>query len=135
MERAHTASRQAHVLVVDDQVNIRRTLQDIFVDEGLEVSTASTGEQAIGLCRRNDYDVVLMDVRLPGIDGVEAFREIRRFRSDARIVLMSAYSVDSLIEGALREGADAFVRKPAGADVVLSMIRRSLVADPHGMPS
>jgi len=89
---ARSASRS--VLVVDDEKNIRTTLADILTDEGCRVSTAQTGEQAVKLCRHRPFDLVLLDVRMPGMDGFETFRVIRRHRSDVRVVMMSAYSTD-----------------------------------------
>ena len=110
------------VLVVDDERNMRQTLAAILRDEGYEVVTAGTGEEAVDLCSREEFGVVLMDVRMPGIDGVEAFRRIRRHREGVRVILMSAYSVDHLKEAALDEGAIAFLSKPLELDKVVHLI-------------
>lgn len=110
------------ILVVDDEKNMRTTLSDILEEEGFEVRTAESGEKAVKMCAKDDYDVVLMDVRMPGIDGVEAFRRIRRQHRDVRVIMMSGYSLERVEEAALREGAVAFVRKPLDADEVLSLI-------------
>ena len=56
------------VLIVDDEQNMRRTLNDILEDEGYDVATAATGEEAIELCSENDYEIILMDVRMPGME-------------------------------------------------------------------
>lgn len=112
-----------HILIVDDEQNMRRTLADIFQDEGFEVSVADCGERAVKMCVRNDYDAVLMDVRMPGIDGVEAFREIRRRNCSVPVVMMSAYSVDHVEKEALAQGVVAFVQKPLDAAKVLWLLR------------
>jgi DNA-binding NtrC family response regulator len=118
-----TASKtEATVLIVDDEPNMRTTLADILRNEGYETATAETGEQAIEMCRQRTYDIVLMDVRMPGIDGVEAFREIRREQAGARIILMTAYSLDELKRAALDEGAIAFLPKPLDVENVLNLI-------------
>ena len=116
------APTKTSVLIVDDEPNMRATLGDILSDEGYDVSTVDTGEQAIEMCRARGYDVVLMDVRMPGIGGVEAFREIRRFQTGARVILMSAYSVEELKRMALDEGAIAFLPKPLDIESVLKLI-------------
>lgn len=111
-----------HILIVDDEPNMLRTLADIFRDEGFDVSTAKSGERAVEMCATSAYDVVLLDVRMPGIDGLEAFRRIRRSKS-IPVVMMSAYSVEHLRQDALNEGVIAFVQKPLDAAKVLWMMR------------
>jgi len=113
---------RTRVLVVDDEQNMRTTLADILADEGFEVGTAESGERAVKLCRRAEFDTVLMDVRMPGIDGIEACRRIREIRPDVRVILMSAYSVEQLVEDSLREGVVAFLRKPLDAERLLALL-------------
>lgn len=110
------------VLIVDDEINMRKTLAEILRDEGFQVSTAGTGEEAIELCEQNTFQVVLMDVRMPGMGGVEAFRQIRRHQEGVRVILMSAYSVEDLKEAAIDEGAIAFLSKPLDLDHVISLV-------------
>lgn len=117
------------VLIADDEPGMRMTLTDILADNGCDVSTAENGLEAVKMCEREDYDVVLMDVRMPGgIDGVEAFRRIRQSRKSVNVILMSAYGKDELKHDALREGAIAFLDKPLNLDTVIQ-----LVADSAGL--
>ncbi len=116
------AGKSRSVLIVDDERNMRKTLAQILSEEGYEVFTADTGERAVRMCGQRGFDVVLMDVRMPGIDGVEAFRRIRRSRADARVVMMSAYSLEALERAALAEGATAFLRKPLDVESVVRLI-------------
>ena len=122
MSGTETVHRTARILVVDDERNMRKTLADILRDEGYEVTTAATGQEAIEFCSKQEFDVILMDVRMPGIDGVEAFRRIRRHREGVRVILMSAYDVDQLKEAALDEGAVAFLSKPLDLKKVIQLI-------------
>lgn len=110
------------VLIVDDEKNMRTTLASILGREGYDVSTAATGEEAVDLCVKGEYDIILMDVRMPGIDGVEAFRRIRRHREGVRVIMMSAYSVDELKEAALEEGAIAFLPKPLDIEQAIKLV-------------
>lgn len=114
--------KQASVLIVDDEKNMRITLSDILLDEGYDVTTASTGEEAVTLCDRHAFDIILMDVRMPGINGVEAFRRIRKHNEGVRVIMMSAYSVDDLKQAAIDEGAIAFLPKPLDVHKVVQLV-------------
>ncbi len=119
------ATLTTSVLVVDDERNIRITLADILVGEGYEVRTADTGEKAVKLCHKRPFDIVLLVVRMPGMDGFEAFRLIRRERRDICVIMMSAYSTQEFRRVALDEGAAAFLRKPLDVERVLELIREA----------
>lgn len=112
----------ASVLVVDDEPNMLRTLSAILAREGYSVDTAADGEQAIEKCQARDFDAVLMDVRMPRLDGVEAFRQIRRHRANARVILMSAYREDDLKQEVISDGAIAFIEKPLEIERVIRLI-------------
>ena len=92
-----TQSRQktGRILIVDDEQNMRITLADILQDEGYEVDVAASGDEVLRLCAEHGYAVVLLDVRMPGMNGVETFRQIRRHQEAVRVILMSAYTRSS----------------------------------------
>lgn len=115
-------SAPRRVLVVDDETNMRATLAEILQMEGYEVTTADSGEAAVELSAKDPFDVVLMDVRMPGMNGVEAFRVIRRQRSGVRVILMSAFPLAELKRLALCEGAVAFLAKPLNIESVVKLI-------------
>lgn len=115
-------NKSIRILVVDDEPHMRVTLSDILEDEGYQVEIAASGEMAVEMCREEEYDVVLLDVRMPGIDGVEAFSRIRRHRPGVRVVMMSAYSMDDLKQQALADGAIAFMTKPLDIEKVVKLI-------------
>ena len=91
-------------LIVDDHLGMRTTLKDILEDFGYNVSSAASGEEAIKICEDIDFDVILMDVRLPGINGVEALKRIKRHSKDTRVIMMSAFSMEELKRKAIDEG-------------------------------
>lgn len=122
MDAQATGTKERRVLIVDDEVNMRKTLAEILQDEGFQVVTAATGEEAVQLCQEDGFEAVLMDVRMPGMGGVEAFRLIRRHQEGVRVILMSAYSVEALKEAALDEGAIAFLSKPLDLDRVVALV-------------
>jgi len=122
MNDNHAAAGDARVLIVDDESNMRKTLGDILADDGYDVATAATGEEAVALCAAERFDIVLMDVRMPGINGVEAFRQIRRHQEGVRVILMSAYGLEDLKQAALDEGAIAFLAKPLDVQKTVHLI-------------
>lgn len=119
MERALT------ILIVDDHESMRQTLKDILEDEGYQLFTARSGQEAIDLCQEQSFDVILMDVRMPDLNGVETFRRIKNFAEGTRVIMMSAYSVAELKRAALKEGVVAFLQKPLDVDKVLKLIQQS----------
>ncbi len=104
------------VLIVDDEVSLLLTLAANLELDGLEVSTADGGAQALELVKHQPFDVMLSDVRMPGMNGVELFREVRKLRPNLPVILMTAYSVESLLDEAIREGAFAVLPKPFDLD-------------------
>ena len=114
----HTTS----ILVVDDHSAMRSTLRDILQDEGYEVQSASSGEEAVDVFEGGNFDAVLMDVRMQGINGVEAFRRMKSLSNSVKVILMSAFSVDEIKEESLEEGAVAFLPKPLDMDNLIDLI-------------
>ena len=100
------------ILVVDDDAAITATFESILVGEGYDVRTASDGGEAIGLARRERFDVVLLDLVMPGIDGLAALRQLREVAPEARIIILSAYIEPDREAEAFRLGAEAVLSKP-----------------------
>jgi DNA-binding NtrC family response regulator len=113
------------VLIVDDEPNLRTTLAEILEDEGYVVHTAMSGEAAVQLCASQEFDVLIMDMRMPGISGVEVLHKLRENGSKSRVILMSAYAVENVKREALRGGALAFMDKPLDLDGLLDLVRES----------
>jgi len=116
-------SERSEVLIVDDERLMRESLGDILREEGYVVSMASTGEEAVAMCAERDFEAILMDVRMPGIDGVEAFSRIRQQGGRGGVILMSGIGEDQLRRRALEEGAVAFLAKPLDIDRTIKLIR------------
>lgn len=112
------------MLIVDDDPDMAETLADILADMGYEVAVAEDGYRAIEMTRRNKYDVALMDIKMPGINGVETLKEIKQIRPQIRVIMMTAYSVEDLIQEALKEGAYGVIYKPIDIDKLISLVER-----------
>ncbi|HXG41544.1 MAG TPA: response regulator transcription factor [Dehalococcoidia bacterium] len=113
------------VLAVDDEPGILRLLKQELTEQGLRVITASDGEEALRLAEEQRPDIVLLDVMLPGMSGLEVMRRLRE-RSDAPIILLTARDTDSDKVRGLELGADDYVVKPFSPDEVAARIRAVL---------
>jgi two-component system, OmpR family, KDP operon response regulator KdpE len=116
---------QGRILVVDDEPQIRRVMRTALVAEGYEVVDARSGEDALELIRTQRYDLVLLDINLPGIDGVETCREIRA-TSDVAVIMMTVRSSQRDKVEALDAGADDYVTKPFAISEMLARMRAAL---------
>ena len=114
------------MLIVDDDPGLVRTTSLILEHEGYSVTTASNGPEAIALTRETAFDLTLLDIKMPEIDGVETLRELKRLRPTATVVMMTAYTVEQRISEALREGAHAILRKPLAIEPLLGLIEQTL---------
>ena len=113
------------ILIVDDDPGMTETLADILSDMGHDVAMAGDGYRAIELIEDNLYDVVLMDVKMPGINGVETFKRVKRISPSTRFIMMTAYSLEDLLNEALEEGAYGIFYKPLDIDKVADLIEQA----------
>lgn len=116
---------KASVLIVDDDVNFCSTLSKILAKKGYETSCADSGFGALELVKEKAFDIVLMDIKMPVMDGVAAYKKLKAIMPGIKVILMTAYSVDDLIKDALREGVYAVVRKPFDMETITNMIEKS----------
>ncbi|MBY5991892.1 UvrY/SirA/GacA family response regulator transcription factor [Ferrimonas balearica] len=114
-----------NVLLVDDHALVRTGISRILEDErGIKVvGEAEDGEQAVNWCRKNDADVVLMDMSMPGIGGLEATRKILRYNPDARIIILTVYTEEPIPSKVMAAGAAGFLTKNAPPADMVQAIR------------
>ncbi len=110
------------ILVVDDDRRIVKTTCDILKVKGHEAVGAYSGEEGVEMVRSNAPDCVLMDIKMPGINGVEALKQMKQIVPDLPVVLVSAYATDDLLEEAKRAGAYAVLSKPLNFPIILSFL-------------
>jgi DNA-binding NtrC family response regulator len=114
------------ILVVDDELFVRELLLEFLSTQGYEVSLADSGEKAVKLMQTQPVDVVLLDLKMPGIDGIETLKQLREIDSSALAIIMTGYpTIESSIE-ALRHGAYDYVIKPFKLNELKSSIEKAL---------
>jgi CheY-like chemotaxis protein len=110
-------------LIVDDNRPLAENLAEILSGEGYEVLVCDRPEAAMSACERDEFDVALLDVRMPGMDGVELHRALAVRAPRAHFVLMTAYSEDARIAAALAAGVRAVLPKPIPIRMLLDVLR------------
>jgi DNA-binding NarL/FixJ family response regulator len=112
------------VLVVDDHSVVRRGTRRILEEAGIEVvGEAATAEQALEMAEHAASDVVLADVRLPGMSGIELITELRRHRPEIRVLVLSSYGDPGYVRAALEAGAAGYMLKTASDEELISAVR------------
>ena len=123
------------ILIVDDDIDFAESIAEILEEVGYEVEMAHSGEEALKKIKEQDFDLTFMDVKMPGMNGVECFLEARKMKPDAKFVMMSAYSVEELLKRAIQEGALGVLHKPFDIERMLAILKENqrmpvvLVAD------
>jgi len=114
------------VLIVDDEERIIRSITGVLEDEGFRVVTARSGEEAIGVFQKEEPDVTLLDIWMPGMDGMEVLKRLKWVSPDSQVIMISGHATISTAMAAVKLGALDFIEKPLSLDVLLMTIRRAL---------
>jgi DNA-binding NtrC family response regulator len=113
------------VLLVDDEEEFVETLAERMRTRGMEVATTTSGSEALDRVDDEDFDVVVLDLKMPGIDGLEALKRIKRRRPDIQVVLLTGYATVEKGVEAIKEGALEFLEKPIDLKALTEAIHRA----------
>ncbi len=119
-------SEGTSILVVDDEVDTCRNLSDILTDLGYQVDTALDGFAALELARKKHYDIALLDLKMPGMDGLTLYRELRKLTASTVAIVVTAYASKATAEEALAAGAWQVVPKPVDLPRLLGLVGEAL---------
>src|SRR5215208_3098101 len=114
------------ILIVDDERGIRDTLRAVMEDEGFVAEAVATGEECLEAVERRAYGCILLDVWLPGIDGLETLRQLREAGSDAAVVIISGHGNIETAVRATKLGAFDFIEKPLSIEKTVLVVRNAL---------
>ncbi|MGB8507631.1 MAG: response regulator, partial [Pyrinomonadaceae bacterium] len=118
-------SRKIRVMVVDDDTVLRRVLSEQIALMKFDSTPAQSGEEALALLDQSDFDVMLLDIRMPGLSGLETLRRIRKLEDPPEIIMLTAdTSLGTGIE-AMRHGAYDYLTKPSTLDEIEAVIRKA----------
>ena len=118
--------KQIHILTVDDDDSFRIIIEEILAKQGYKVSAASDGSEAITLLQQHKYDMILLDIKMPNVDGFEVLKFIKKKNPSTKVIMLTGYADLKLAVEAKNLGADDFVAKPIMRDDLISSIEKAL---------
>ena len=118
-------AQQGSVLVVDDELGPRESLR-MILQPLYEVKTASNGHEALQFLQQGKIDLITLDLKMPGLSGLDVLREIKKLNVDAAVIIITAYGSLTNAHEAIRYGAVDFISKPYNAPDILSVVRRTV---------
>src|SRR5512136_2247082 len=113
-----------HILVVDDEEAMTESLAAWLREDGYTVDTASSGREAIEKAHAREYAIYFLDLKMPGLDGIETMIEIRKLRKDASVIIITAYATVDTAIAAMKEGAQEYVVKPCHPQEISLLVER-----------
>lgn len=118
-------NQHINILIVDDEESVRTSLRDWFVEDGYTADMAASGKEALSKLAERDWDIFFLDIKMPGMDGLELQKKIKKINPESIIIIITAYaSVDSAVE-ALKSGAYDYITKPFDPDYLENIINRA----------
>ena len=118
--------KQARIIIVDDDENIRKTMKAILEDEGYIVDLATNGKEAIEMTQEKTYNIALLDIRLPDMEGVELLKLIKDYVPKTRKIMITGYPSMQNAILALNKNADGYLVKPVNVEKLLDIVREQL---------
>jgi DNA-binding NtrC family response regulator len=119
--------QKGSILIVDDEPIVRESIRDWLKDAGYQVATAESGEEALEMIEKQDFGVVVLDVRLPGKTGVRVLKEIKGLKPQIKSIIITAYPSAELAAEAIKLGAVDYLIKPIVPDDLERLIRETLL--------
>ena len=125
--------RKINILIVDDNLGIAETLSFILEIKGYGTSMAKDGNEAVEKVKNKFFDIIFMDIKMPLMKGVEAYKEIKKINPISIVFMMTAYGVEELIQESLDEGAHDILYKPLDIERALTLIEEVLMTLPQSL--
>lgn len=117
--------KKINILMVDDDRRLCETLKDILTEKGYGADFVESGTEALKALESSQYDVILLDMKMPVVNGLETFREIKKISPRTAVIIMTAFSLDDMIKDCLREGAFGILYKPLDIDKLVARIKEA----------
>jgi len=116
----------ANILIVDDDPNFCASFSDVLKEKGHNVDAALSGQEALDKLRSAEYRIVFVDMKMPGLDGVETVTEIKKIKPDVTVVGITGYDDYELVKKAVESGAQGCIYKPVDYELINKIIEKSI---------
>ncbi|GAG30648.1 unnamed protein product [marine sediment metagenome] len=116
---------EINILVVDDEIEIQHLFRKLLSRNGCRVRTTGSGEKALEMVKKQAFDVIFLDVRLPGFSGHQTLRGIRGIRPDTRLIMMSGLPIEQRVRGVFCEESQGFIYKPFKIREIMDLAKRN----------
>ena len=127
LKRVEVENPKAKILAVDDEAIVLDSFRKILVLGGYSIDTVEKGQEALGLVQKKDYDFIIMDIKMPEMNGIEVTKAVKHFRPDIDVIVITGYaSVESAVE-TMKYGAMDYVQKPFTEDELLAFVDKSFI--------
>lgn len=121
----NSMSKKVSILIVDDEESVRDSLYNWFIEDGYDVDCAENAKQALSILESKNFDIILADIKMPGMDGLEMHRRIRSLNKDSIVIIMTAFASVTTAVQALKDGAYDYITKPFDPDDLSHLIRNA----------
>ena len=118
-------AKKISILIVDDEESVRDSLYNWFIEDGFRVESAENAKRALTILESNQFDIILADIKMPGMDGLEMLRRIKSIKPDSIVIVMTAFATVDTAVKALKDGAYDYVTKPFDPDDLTHLIRNA----------
>ena len=114
------------ILIVDDEENVRYSFKKFFRDGHTTISEAKNGNEAISLLKKETFDLVLMDIEMPGLSGLEAIQHVKKMHPNLPVIIMTAFGTTERVIAAMKYGAFEYIEKPFDLDRLKEIVKEAL---------
>ena len=118
-------AKKISILIVDDEESVRDSLYNWFIEDGFRVACAENAKKALTILESDQFDIILADIKMPGMDGLEMLRRIKSIKPDSIVIVMTAFATVDTAVKALKDGAYDYVTKPFDPDDLTHLIRNA----------
>ena len=118
-------AKKISILIVDDEESVRDSLYNWFIEDGFRVEVAENAKRALIILESDQFDIILADIKMPGMDGLEMLRRIKSIKPESIVIVMTAFATVDTAVKALKDGAYDYVTKPFDPDDLTHLIRNA----------